>query len=330
MDDNNPKTMKEKATPQELCSSCDYFGDLSVFTSFVDLDDRGGLQRSSVSLLKQSALECKLCRLKFCAIKPELDVGAAENDNDYQVSSADQQQSGSLRIRPGGKKFPSASQALLQGSRIPPTERPGTLLCDFEWDDLDPESSHLFKGRIMRDIVDPRLLKTWLRMSVGGRAAASPSLPLAHTRFIDVDTNCIIEGTTDIGFVALSYVWGNAAQLCLDRATKDVLTTSGGLERLRARLPRTISDAMAICKAVGERFLWVDALCIQQDDHRDKQGQIAAMGSIYRSASFTIVQGSSSPFTDANSPLPGVQPGTRHVQQTSEVIRGYCNPKHLM
>jgi hypothetical protein len=31
-------------------------------------------------------------------------------------------------------------------------------------------------------------------------------------------------------------------------------------------LPRTISDTITVCKELGIRYLWVDRLCIRQDD----------------------------------------------------------------
>jgi hypothetical protein len=189
-----------------------------------------------------------------------------------------------------------------------------------DWDQLDPTDGHMFKGRSMKDAVDPQLLKTWLRMSASVLERSSP--PPVRTRFIDLETSSVIEGTTERSFTALSYVWGNAKQLCLDTRTKLALTAPGGLEVFRAELPRTISDAIVVCKTVGERFLWVDALCVQQDDLQDKQSQIAAMGLIYGAASFTIVQASSDPSTDASHPLSGVLPQSRSVRQLREVIQG--------
>jgi len=55
---------------------------------------------------------------------------------------------------------------------------------------------------------------------------------------------------------------------------------------------------------MGERYLWVDALCIIQDDSMDKEWQIARMGSIYSSAVFTIVAACG---VDADAGLPGVR-----------------------
>ena len=50
------------------------------------------------------------------------------------------------------------------------------------------------------------------------------------------------------------------------------------------------------------------------------------MGSSYQFAFFTIVQGSTSPSTVANSPMPGIRPSSRQVLQTSQLMQG----KHVV
>ena len=62
----------------------------------------------------------------------------------------------------------------------------------------------MFSGRSMGDVVDPRLLKTWLRISESG--SNQDSLPLTRTRFIDSATSGVIEETADENFAVLSHV----------------------------------------------------------------------------------------------------------------------------
>jgi hypothetical protein len=76
--------------------------------------------------------------------------------------------------------------------------------------------------------------------------------------------------------------------------------------------PATILDAIELVRGVGERYLWVDALCIVQGDAASKTTQLAQMGLIYAQASFTIVAAAG---TDANAGLPGVRSGTRNIDQ---------------
>ncbi|KAK0707934.1 hypothetical protein B0H67DRAFT_457107, partial [Lasiosphaeris hirsuta] len=50
----------------------------------------------------------------------------------------------------------------------------------------------------------------------------------------------------------------------------------------------TIADAMQVVKKLGQRYLRVDAICIQQDDEADKALQIQRMDSVYFNAVATI------------------------------------------
>ncbi|KOS21314.1 hypothetical protein ESCO_006767 [Escovopsis weberi] len=56
-----------------------------------------------------------------------------------------------------------------------------------------------------------------------------------------------------------------------------------------AGLPETILDAMRLSKKLGLRYLWVDRLCIIQDDAQDVENHIRHMGYVYANAYLTIV-----------------------------------------
>jgi hypothetical protein len=53
-------------------------------------------------------------------------------------------------------------------------------------------------------------------------------------------------------------------------------------------LPRTFREAIAITRALGIAYLWVDSLCIIQDDDDDWRAESAKMGFVYEQAYCTI------------------------------------------
>ena len=71
-------------------------------------------------------------------------------------------------------------------------------------------------------------------------------------------------------------------------------------EKDLGRVPQTISDAIEVCRRLKMRYLWVDALCIIQDDEKDKDSQLPEMDKIYSVAALTIVAACG---TDAKSGL---------------------------
>lgn len=72
--------------------------------------------------------------------------------------------------------------------------------------------------------------------------------------------------TTKYEYVALSHRWGNILQ--------PVLTLNANLEeRMRGisieTLPATFRDAIRVTKSLGYEYIWIDSLCIVQDDKVD-------------------------------------------------------------
>lgn len=85
-------------------------------------------------------------------------------------------------------------------------------------------------------------------------------------------------------FVALSYCWG---------LTGNLQTLKAPLSRMKESiptdaLPLTIKQTFEIVEALGFRYLWVDALCIVQDDDVDWRREARKMGAIYSNASLVI------------------------------------------
>ncbi|KAF2828684.1 HET-domain-containing protein [Ophiobolus disseminans] len=82
-------------------------------------------------------------------------------------------------------------------------------------------------------------------------------------------------------------------------------------------VPQTIEDAIDLTKMLGFKYLWVDSLCIIQDDTEDQQIQINNMHGVYKTAFVTIVAASG---VHSNAGLPGLRPGTRRYEQRETVV----------
>jgi hypothetical protein len=95
-------------------------------------------------------------------------------------------------------------------------------------------------------------------------------------------------------YIALSYCWGRTPSL--QTTTDTIIEHQKGIP-YRA-LPGTIQDAVRITRALGVRYLWVDALCIIQgeDDNAkaDWERESAKMHSVYGSSYVTISASGSS------------------------------------
>lgn len=109
--------------------------------------------------------------------------------------------------------------------------------------------------------------------------------------FIDVNNNCLISGNSNMNYGALSYVWGDstAGFLQTTKSNEKYLRIPGSLLTNWHELPHTISDAITVVRSLQIPYLWVDALCIVQDDKKDKDRYISNMGKIYSQATCTII-----------------------------------------
>ena len=78
-------------------------------------------------------------------------------------------------------------------------------------------------------------------------------------------------------FVALSYVWGN-------QDNRKVILVDG----LRFYVTRNLFNALIELRKTEDLTIWIDAICINQQDKEEKRWQVELMGDIYREASEVI------------------------------------------
>ncbi|EDU48492.1 heterokaryon incompatibility protein [Pyrenophora tritici-repentis] len=158
------------------------------------------------------------------------------------------------------------------------------------------------------------------------RYSEALALRLDHLILVDVVNRSLVKlpNTTPISFIALSYVWGEVDTCKTLTSNFEQLQQPGAIcsTNTEITIPNTIRDAMYLVAALGERYLWVDCLCVIQDaPSHEMDRTLRAMAHIYASAEFTIVATGS----DANYGLRGIGGPSqdRPLYTTSTDLRFY-------
>jgi len=87
----------------------------------------------------------------------------------------------------------------------------------------------------------------------------------------------------------------------------------------RKKLPRTIIDVMAVVKALKQRYLWVDCLCIVQDGLDEIKTAVHAMDRVFKAAALTLISADGG---SAQSGFTGLYPGSRNVETLTGSVEG--------
>ncbi|CAK7225994.1 hypothetical protein SCUCBS95973_006053 [Sporothrix curviconia] len=133
-----------------------------------------------------------------------------------------------------------------------------------------------------------------------------PADVLPEFRCIDVARMCLALVPAGTPYAALSYVWGRRSFFCTLRANVKELEQPGSLALLSDHLPQTIQDALCVAREVGQAYLWIDTLCIVQDDNELKGATIKRMDMVYCAADLVIIAAGS---PHAYAGIAGVRPG---------------------
>jgi hypothetical protein len=94
----------------------------------------------------------------------------------------------------------------------------------------------------------------------------------------------ILEDNTGKPYAAPSQRWGTSQHLIVRRATLEQVNEGISLDLL----PATFKDAVYAARRLGIYSLWIDALCIVQDDQEEWRSESQKMGDIYTNAKFVI------------------------------------------
>jgi Heterokaryon incompatibility protein (HET) len=95
----------------------------------------------------------------------------------------------------------------------------------------------------------------------------------------------LIEPGDHVAWVCLTHRWGGKVPACLTMR-------SNYQEQLDCiaweKLPRTFQDAVSFTRRLGHQYIWIDTICIVQDDDEDWRRESSRMADYYSGAVLTI------------------------------------------
>ncbi|KAI1115763.1 heterokaryon incompatibility protein-domain-containing protein [Nemania sp. NC0429] len=92
-------------------------------------------------------------------------------------------------------------------------------------------------------------------------------------------------------YIALSHCWGSSISVPLTTKQGNYDANTKGI-RIDS-LPKTFKDSVLVARGIGVRYLWIDSLCIVQDNEMDWVLESAKMAHVYQGSYFTIAATSS-------------------------------------
>lgn len=95
----------------------------------------------------------------------------------------------------------------------------------------------------------------------------------------------LVENTYPKRYACLSHCWGSVEML---KTTKASIANHSTRGVLISALPQTFHDAIYTCRTLGVSHIWIDSLCIVQDDLQDWSTQASRMADVYENSFFTI------------------------------------------
>lgn len=136
------------------------------------------------------------------------------------------------------------------------------------------------------------LANSWIRDCLSSHSICTrPELTPLPTRVIDLGSSdnpgnpklYVTQGRRG-RYVTLSHCWGIGYRVTLTK--NNIHKFEEGI--VLNKLPKTFQDAIQIARLLGVRYLWIDALCIIQDDKNDWRRESASMCSVFENAVFSL------------------------------------------
>lgn len=149
-------------------------------------------------------------------------------------------------------------------------------------------------GKPCREV---ELMSFWVRDCIQHHSRCANNSPelFVPTRLLDLkaferssDLKLVTFGVKSVvvNYVALSHCWGQASKGPLTTKKENLAQHS---QRISINdLSLTFKDAVRLTLDLRQRYLWIDSLCIVQDDAEDWASEASKMASVYENAVFTL------------------------------------------
>lgn len=131
------------------------------------------------------------------------------------------------------------------------------------------------------------MIAGWIEECRQGHARCHQNPTPLPKRILDVANNppTLENSMGGVGeYIILSHCWGNRQTLTTTRATVAERRSGIPLEVF----PKTFQDVVIITRKLGIVYLWIDSLCIVQDDIEDWTSEAGRMQNYYRRSYLTI------------------------------------------
>jgi hypothetical protein len=342
------------SSPSSLCSVC------SSMTAEALETEHGYFHVDDVRILESSARTCASCNLIQTRIRRAAMITSGDEADGRDLEAALQltaisvQEQGAipqqpwrvaLKLTPRGVGFDRVSIKLYIpvlapiGGRM---YRSGVFVHNFGHLCLHsqaPDEALPLLPRGTDTEILQRLLQ-WLQRSASEAALRIDSSKAMPTRVLDLgrdnswdsDLRLASSAGKSDQYATLSYCWGTYTGC---RTLKDNLKLRES-NIVFSELPKAFAQAVKVTRALGIRYLWIDALCIIQDDEKDWIREASQMAEIYLNGhcrlAITAGKDPTEGFFPPQELLASVAvPNLKHADTNGELFQCYLtHPKHYI
>ena len=186
--------------------------------------------------------------------------------------------------------------------------------------------------RVENGPCSPKLMRDWLNAC----CEKHPRCRTAPDERFDLMINQAFFGVIDVWdmrlvrlppgapYIALSYPWGGVDQYKSLLHNVRKLQAPRGIEKVWSSLPRTLQNTIDLVRDLGERYLWVDSLCIVQDSNKSWELNASVMDLVYGHALVTVCA------ADGDKPTTGLHGMDPRQRRFSQHMEDYAPGVRLM